>query len=83
MASSRPGKLPPHYLDFGSRACSLPRVVADGPLADAVLELLAGKVEVLPWEVALQGSRVEIAGLYTYGHPKVDGAMMDRLSGLR
>ena len=62
---------------------SLPRVVADGPLADAVLELLAGKVEILPWEVALDRSRFEIAGLYTYGHPKVDGAMMDRLSGLR
>jgi glyoxylate reductase len=60
----------------------LPRVVADGPLADAVLELMARKVEVLPWDVALQGSRDEIAGMYTYGHPKVDGAMMDRLSGL-
>jgi glyoxylate reductase len=61
----------------------LPRVVADGPLADAVLELLANKVEILSWDVALEGSRDEIAGLYTYGHPKVDGAMMDRLPGLR
>jgi glyoxylate reductase len=62
---------------------SLPCVVADGPLADAVLELLAGRVEVLPWDVARDGTRVEIAGLYTYGHPKVDGSMMDRLPGLR
>jgi glyoxylate reductase len=52
-------------------------------LADAVLELLVGKVEVLPWDVAIEGTRDEIAGLYTYGHPKVDGAMMDRLGGLR
>lgn len=62
---------------------SLPRVIADGPLAKAVLERLAGKVELLPWEVALQGTTQPIAGLYTFGHPLVDGALLDQLPGLK
>ncbi len=60
-----------------------PRVVADGPLAAAVVELLAGEVELLPWQVALEGSQQPVDGIYTYGHPLVDGAMLDRLPGVR
>jgi glyoxylate reductase len=60
----------------------LPRVVADGPLAADVLQLLEGHVTLLPWSVALEGSREPVAGLYTFGHPPVDGAMMDGLPGL-
>jgi glyoxylate reductase len=60
----------------------LPRVVADGPLAPDVLDLLEGNVALLPWSVALEGSREPVAGLYTFGHPPVDGAMLDRLPGL-
>jgi len=57
---------------------SLPKVIADTPL-DAVIEgLLAGKVEVLPWDSAKQ-RRDDVAAVYTYGHPLVDGAMLDRL----
>jgi glyoxylate reductase len=57
---------------------SLPKVIADTPL-DAVIEgLLAGKVEVLPWDSAKQ-RRDDVAAIYTYGHPLVDGAMLDRL----
>jgi len=62
---------------------SLPRVIADGPLAEQVLELMAGKVELLPWEVALQGTAEPVAGLFTFGHPLVDGALLDRLPGLK
>lgn len=62
---------------------ALPRVVADGPLASAVLDLLRGQVECLPWSVALQGSSSTIDGIYTYGHPRLDGAMLDRLPGVR
>jgi glyoxylate reductase len=62
---------------------SLPRVVADGPLADAVETLLVGKVELLPWSVTETGSDAEVAAIYTYGHPLVDGAVMDRLPGVR
>lgn len=61
----------------------LPRVVADGPLAPAILELLGDRVELLPWKVAVEGSGSPVEGIYTYGHPTVDAAMLDRLSGLR
>jgi glyoxylate reductase len=61
----------------------LPRIAADTPLAPAIETLLAGKVEVLSW-LATQGPpRDDIAALYTYGHPLVDGAMLDRLPRLR
>ena len=60
-----------------------PRIVADTPLAPAVLDLLADQVEILPWSVALEGAREPVAGLYTYGHPRVDGPLLDRLPGLK
>ena len=60
-----------------------PKVVADGPLAPEITARLSEKVEILPWSVALQGSPEPIAGIYTYGHPRVDGAMLDRLAGVR
>jgi glyoxylate reductase len=61
----------------------LPRVVADGPLADTILEMLKGQVQWLPWQVALEGAIEPVAGIYTYGHPRVDGPMLDRLPGVR
>lgn len=60
---------------------SLPRVVADGPLASAVEILLAGRVEIVPWDDIDQVATAE--GLYTYGHPMVDAALLDRLPRLR
>jgi len=61
----------------------LPRVIADGPLDSTVLELLAGRVEILPWEIAATGNGEPVDAIYTYGHPLVDGAMLDRLPGVR
>ena len=61
----------------------LPRVAADTPLDPVIESLLAGKVEVAPWSVTQSGTRGDIIGLYTYGHPLVDGPMLDRLPGLR
>jgi glyoxylate reductase len=61
----------------------LPRVVADGPLGADIVQMLAGRVALLDWSVAQAGSREPIHGMYTYGHPVVDGAMMDRLPGLK
>jgi glyoxylate reductase len=61
----------------------LPRVVADGPLAPAILKLLKDRVELLPWSVAAEGSLEPVDGLYTYGHPPVDGALLDRLPSLK
>ncbi|MDX1944226.1 MAG: D-glycerate dehydrogenase [Pirellulaceae bacterium] len=62
---------------------SLPRVVADTPLNPVIESLLAGHVEILPWSVALAGSTVPVAAVYTYGHPLVDGQLLDRLPGVR
>jgi glyoxylate reductase len=64
-------------------ASGLPRVVADGPLDATLTDLLRDHVTLLPWEVALTGSSEIIGGIYTYGHVHVDGAMMDRLPGLK
>jgi glyoxylate reductase len=57
--------------------------VADGPLAPDILAMLEGRVEWLPWQTALEGSREPVDAIYTYGHPHVDGAMLDRLPGLK
>ncbi|MBP3959380.1 D-glycerate dehydrogenase [Gemmata sp. G18] len=54
----------------------LPRVLADLPVSSAVLELLGGRVELVPWNAT---GRVD--AIYTYGHPTVDAAMMDRFAG--
>ncbi len=60
-----------------------PRVVADGPLAATILELAADAIDWLPWTLARDGASEPVDGLYTYGHPSVDGAMLDRLPGVR
>ncbi|MCU0878468.1 MAG: D-glycerate dehydrogenase [Pirellulaceae bacterium] len=62
---------------------TLPFVIADTPLASAVNELLAGRVEILPWDAIDGPHRERVAGLYTYGHPLVDKSLLDRLPGLR
>jgi glyoxylate reductase len=62
---------------------SLPRVIADTPLAPAIVSLLAGKVEILPWSAIQEGKPDDVVALYTYGHPLVDGPLMDRLPALR
>lgn len=59
------------------------RVVADGPLAADIIELAGNRVEWLPWHIAQQGDGQPIDAIYTYGHPPVDGAMLDRLRGVR
>lgn len=70
--------------DVNSSSASLPRVVADGPLAPIVLELLAGKVEWLPWPAADDRTMCDdVAAIYTYGHPSVGGPLLDRYPKLR
>jgi glyoxylate reductase len=61
---------------------SLPRVIADTPLAPNVLKLLEPHVEVLPWPAEDAGA-LPVAAVYTYGHPRVDGPLLDRLPGVR
>jgi glyoxylate reductase len=60
----------------------LPQIIADTPLAANVLELLAGHVEVLSWPEP-DGAMPTVQGIYTYGHPRVDGALLDRLPAVR
>ena len=60
-----------------------PPVIADTPLDAVIEQLLADKVDILPWSFALDGRRPDVAALYTYGHPLVDGAMLDRLPNLK
>ena len=62
---------------------SLPSVLADLPVSTAVLQLLQGRVQLLPWSAADQGGAKRIEAIYTYGHPTVDAALLDRLPGIR
>src|SRR5438874_6319788 len=55
-----------------------PRVLADLPVSPVVTELLGGRVELVPWD-----SAGPVEAIYTYGHPTVDGAMMDRFAPLK
>jgi glyoxylate reductase len=59
------------------------RVLADLPVSDVVLKLLADRVLLLPWEVAGHANPGKFDAIFTYGHPTVDAAMLDRLPGLR
>ncbi len=58
---------------------TVPRVLADLPVSDVVVELLAGRVELVPWDT----SDGPIAAIFTYGHPKVGPELLDRFPGLR
>ena len=60
-----------------------PRVVADGPLDETVLGFMADRLELLPWTVALEGTAEPLDGIYTYGHPALNGEILDRLPGVR
>jgi glyoxylate reductase len=62
---------------------SLPRVLADLPVSPLISALLAGRVEMLPWTSVAEEVARSIEGIYTYGHPRVDAALLDRLPGVR
>jgi glyoxylate reductase len=59
---------------------SLPRVLADLPVSPIVTELVAGRAELVPWSAAGSG---RFDAVYTYGHPTVNAALLDRLPGVR
>ena len=69
--------------DEAPKSARIPRIVADLPLDATILDLLRDRVELLPWRTALEGKGTRVDGMYTYGHPQVDGPMLDRLGGLR
>src|SRR5438105_4652728 len=55
------------------------RVLADLPVSPTIAELLEGKVELLPLDFRV----VHVDGIYTYGHPTIDAALLDRFKGVR
>jgi glyoxylate reductase len=55
-------------------------VIADLPVSPVVIELLAGQVELVPWDATEHGP---VEAIYTYGHPHVGPAMLDRLPGVK
>lgn len=58
-------------------------VMGDG-LPPLLVELLGPQIEVLPWNVG-EGSSVlaRAQGIITYGHPTVDGPLLDRMKQVR
>lgn len=60
-----------------------PRVMADGPLAPIILETLADEVSWVTWSTEPDASYADVVAVYTYGHPRVDGALLDRLPHVR
>lgn len=68
---------------MGSQQPGCYRVIADGPLPPKIVDRMGTQIELLPWSVAEQGSDQPVDALYTYGHPRVDGPMLDRLRGVR
>jgi glyoxylate reductase len=65
------------------KSSPLPRVLADLPLDSTIHALLRDRVELIPWQVASDANQTRVDGIYTYGHPEVDAAMLDRLEGLK
>ena len=63
-----------------------PLVLIDVPLPGMIQELMEPLCVTMPWEAARAedaGRRAAVAGLFTYGHPPVDGALLDRLPSLK
>lgn len=58
----------------------LPRVLADVPVAPVVIELLAGRAELVPLDAADPG---RIDAIYTYGHPPIGPSLFDRHPNLK
>jgi glyoxylate reductase len=46
-------------------------------------EMLRDRVEILPWESAHGPVAGRVEAIYTYGHPTVDAALLDRLPAVR
>jgi glyoxylate reductase len=60
-----------------------PRVLADVPLAPAILQLFEDRIEVVPWSRLQEAEQLPLDAIYTYGHPLVDGRLLDRCPGVR
>ncbi|MCA9103826.1 MAG: D-glycerate dehydrogenase [Planctomycetales bacterium] len=61
---------------------SLPWVLAD-QADEQVREFLDGQVRWVAWDESNREILDRVTGIYTYGHPTVDGRLMDRVPGVR
>ncbi len=59
------------------------RVITDGRLDATVLGFAGEDIQFLPWDLAVKGTSDPVDGIYTYGHPHLDGPMLDRLPPVR
>ena len=65
---------------------SKPQVLLDLPFPDFIEELFTPHCEFLPWtllDTDASDRLAQIQGLCTYAHPRIDGALMDRLPALK
>ena len=64
---------------------SVPKILLDVPLPDYLAGTLEPHCEILPWSILEEPgeeTRASIRGVYTYGHPPIDGELLDRLQNL-
>lgn len=58
-------------------------IMGDG-LPPALREMLGPEIEILEWDESPNSATLaEVLGIITYGHPRVDGALMDRVPNLK
>lgn len=62
---------------------NFPRVLADLPVAPWIADALKDRVELVPWQAADAPEASAIVAIYTYGHPTVGPALLDKLPGVR
>lgn len=58
-------------------------IMGDG-LPPALREMLGPEIEMLEWDESPNSATLaKVLGIITYGHPRVDGALMDRIPNLK
>jgi glyoxylate reductase len=62
---------------------NLPLVLADLPVSASIAALMQAHVTLVPWQAANERGADAIVAIYTYGHPTVDRALLERLPGVR
>ena len=60
-----------------------PRVLADLPVSPFIMQSLRDHVELVPWQAAQDPGFDAIVAIYTYGHPTVNAALLDRMPKVR
>ena len=71
---------------FGELELSKSLILADEPLAGFLEEMFEPDCQCGSWSLIKNGSEMDLEkfkGLYLYGHPIVDGALMDCLPNLK